>query len=127
MFLPCSYLVLALARDDRTRITVQMKQIQNSIGDATLETVGSIIELATNAESLWKHMTTIERRDLLDKLLSNRWLNGVTVEYEIVKPLRALAEMKGNAGHKRSLRHRFCEWVSGLLRCFVFQIWCRLK
>jgi hypothetical protein len=71
-----------------------MTQAQLSINNAAAETVESIIELATNAESLWKHMTTAERRLLLDKLLSNRILDGVTVRYEIIKPLRALSEMR---------------------------------
>lgn len=78
-----------------------MKRAQLRINDAAIETVESIIQLATNAESLWIHMTTEERRLLLDKLLSNRVLSGVTVEYEIVKPLRTLAEMREDQNWRR--------------------------
>ena len=81
-------------QEEQFQYAAMMKQAQLTINDAALETVESIIELATNAESLWKHMTTEERRSLLDKLLSNRALDGVTVEYEIVKPLRTLSEMR---------------------------------
>jgi hypothetical protein len=63
--------------------------------------VESIIELANKAESLWIHMSTEERRELLDKLLSNRWLDGITVQYEIVKPLRMISEMKENSTWRR--------------------------
>lgn len=41
-------------------------------------------------------MARLERRELLDKPLSNRWLDGLTVRYEIIKPLRTLSEMKEN-------------------------------
>ncbi len=78
-----------------------MEQAQLTINDAALETVESIIELATNAESLWKHMTTEERRSLLDKLLSNRVLDGASVRYEIIKPLRTLSEMREDQKWRR--------------------------
>jgi DNA invertase Pin-like site-specific DNA recombinase len=81
-------------QDERKLYANLMQQAQLAINGAALETVESIIELATNAESLWKHMTTEERRILLEKVLSNRVLNDVTVEYEIIKPLRTLGEMK---------------------------------
>ncbi len=90
-----------LSKNKRMEYMSLMKQAQLQINEAAGETIESIIELATNAESLWNHMTTQERRELLDKLLSNRWLNGVTVEYEIVKPLRTLAEMKENRNWRR--------------------------
>ncbi len=83
-------------QEEQVQFTEKMELAQLSINDAVGETVESIIELATNAESLWKHMTTEERRLLLDKLLSNRVLDGVTVRYEIIKPLRTLSEMKEN-------------------------------
>ncbi len=78
-----------------------MQQAQLRINDVAAETVESIIELATNADSLWIHMTTEERRLLLDKLLSNRVLDGVTVRYELIKPLRTLCEMKTDSRWRR--------------------------
>lgn len=87
--------------DEQIQFTNMMEQAQLSINDAGRETVESIIELANNAESLWKHMTAEERRELLDKLLSNQVLDGITVRYEIVKPLRTLAEMKEDSNWRR--------------------------
>jgi hypothetical protein len=59
-------------QEEQLQYTAMMKQAQTAISDAALETVESIIELATNAESLWKHMTTEERRLLLDKGSSSK-------------------------------------------------------
>ena len=88
-------------QEEQVQYTNMMEQAQLSINDAGRETVESIIELATNAETLWKYMTTEERRLLLDQILSNRVLNGVTIEYEIVKPLRVLSEMKSDQKWRR--------------------------
>ena len=88
-----------------------MRQAQLAINDAALETVESTIELATNAESLWIHVKKEEKRELLGNLLSKRVLDGVTVRYEIIKPLRTLAEMKENIDWRRradsNCRNRF--------------------
>jgi hypothetical protein len=54
-----------------------------------------------------------ERRLLLDKLLSNRKLDGASVPYEIVKPLRVLSEMRffsldgGKQGIKKGHKRPF--------------------
>ncbi|MBV2168686.1 MAG: hypothetical protein KUL82_08260 [Bdellovibrio sp.] len=74
-----------------------MRQTQLKINGTDAETVDSIIELDNKAESLWIHMSAEEKRELLDKLLSNRWLDGLNVRYEIIKPLRTLAEMNGKS------------------------------
>ncbi len=88
-------------QEEQVEYTELMERAQSTINDAGRETVQSIIELATNAESLWNHMTNEERRSLLNKLLSNRILDGVSVRYEIVKPLQVLGEMKGNSKWRR--------------------------
>lgn len=88
-------------QDERRQFSNLMKQAQLKINESAVETVGSIIELANNAESLWIHMSIEERRELLDRLLSNRWLDGLTVRYEIVKPLRTLSEMKQDQNWRR--------------------------
>lgn len=88
-------------QDERRHYAELMKQTQLKINGTAAETVESIIELANKAESLWIHMNTEEKRELLDKLLSNRWLDGLTVRYEIIKPLRTLAEMKENQNWRR--------------------------
>jgi len=103
-------------QDEQLQYTNMMKQAQLAINDTAGETVKSIIELANNAESLWIHMSHDERRLLLEKLLSNRVLDGVTVRYEIVKPLRILSEMIGNqnwrSGWDLNPRYLFCKYES---------------
>ncbi len=88
-------------QEERLYFADLMKSTQMKIGDSVLETVESIIELANNAESLWIHMTTGERKQLLDKLLSNRWFDGLSMRYEIIKPLRILSEMKEDSNWRR--------------------------
>lgn len=88
-------------QEEQVEYTELMDRAQGMINTAGRETVQSIIELATNAESLWNHMTNDERRSLLNKLLSNRSLDGVSVRYEIVKPLRTLSEMKEKSNWRR--------------------------
>jgi DNA invertase Pin-like site-specific DNA recombinase len=88
-------------QEEQLQYARMMKDAQLTINDAAAETVESIIQLATNVDSLWKHMTTEERRLLLDKLLSNRVLDGASVRYEIIKPLRTLGEMRENVKWRR--------------------------
>lgn len=88
-------------QEEQTEFAALMEHAQLSISDAGRETVTSIIELATNAESLWNHMSNEERKTLLNKLLSNRSLEGVNVRYEIIKPLRTIGEMKENSNWRR--------------------------
>ena len=64
------------------------------IDGAYLETTKSTLELAINAKSLWNTRPPHERREFLDRLLSNPTLEGVTVKYELRKPWGVLAEMK---------------------------------
>ena len=83
-----------------------MERAQLDINGAALETAKSILQLATNAESLWKLATPQERRSLLDDLLYNPALNGVSVRYDIIKPLRTLSEMNRDKsfGGEREIR-----------------------
>lgn len=88
-------------QEERRTYAKLMEQTQLRINGKAAETVESIIELATNAKSLWIHMTTQEKKELLDQLLSNRWLDGLSVRYEIIKPLRTLSEMKEDSNWRR--------------------------
>ncbi len=83
-------------RKERSHFTDLMEKTQGMIHEAVGETVESILQLATNAESLWKLATPVERRKLLEQLLYNPVLEGVSVRYEIIKPLRTLSKMKEN-------------------------------
>lgn len=81
-------------RQERAQFTNLMERAQLDINGAALETAKTILQLATNAESLWKLQSPEERRLLLDDLLYNPTLDGLSMRYEIVKPLRTLSEMK---------------------------------
>ncbi len=88
-------------QDERRNFAQLMKTAQLKINESAGETIESIIELTNNAESLWIHMTSEERKELLDKLLSNRWLDGITVRYELIKPFQTLSEMKQDQNWRR--------------------------
>ena len=88
-------------QDEQVHYTALMEKAQLMINDAAGESVKSILELATNAESLWKRRSPEERRLFLEKLLSNPTLDVATVRYEIIKPLRTLSEMKENSNWRR--------------------------
>jgi hypothetical protein len=88
-------------REERSHFTKLMKRAQLDINGAALETAKTILQLATNAESLWNLRTPEERRSLLDDLLYNPTLDGLSVRYEIIKPLRTLSEMKTDQSWRR--------------------------
>lgn len=74
----------------------RLEEYQHIINGAQNETARSILELATTAKSLWNQRSPIERRQLLDMLLSNRSLSGSSVEFVLKKPFAVLAEMATN-------------------------------
>lgn len=80
-------------KDLRTDLNKKMENYKNVLNGSQLETARSTIELATIAKSLWKQRSPIERRQLLDMLLSNRSLDGVTVRFNLKKPFEILAKM----------------------------------
>ena len=62
-----------------------------------------LFELAKQARTLWNQRTPTERRQLLEMVLSNPRLDGVTVRYDMKKPFAILSEMtKGNDWRARS-------------------------
>ena len=67
------------------------------LDDKYLVTADRIFELAKQARTLWIQRTPTERRQLLEMVLSNPRLDGVTVRYDMKKPFAILSEMtKGN-------------------------------
>ncbi len=58
-----------------------------------MESVKSILELATSAKSLWIRKSAQERKDFLNMILSNPILEGVNVRYELKKPFAVLVKM----------------------------------
>ena len=72
-------------RDQRNHFTKLLHKANLMINDAGMETVKSILELATNAKSLWKSRPSHERKELLETLLSNPVLDlPLTVDFLIV-------------------------------------------
>lgn len=80
-------------KNARKELLLKLEQFQSIINGAQMETSRSIIELAISAKSLWKQGTPMERRNILELLLSNRSLDGLTVRYDLKKPFVILAEM----------------------------------
>jgi hypothetical protein len=58
-----------------------------------IETAKTVLELATSAKSLWIDRSAYERREFLNKVLSNPILDGLTVRYELKKPFAVLLKM----------------------------------
>ena len=81
-------------RADRASITEQIETLQLSLTSAVVETVHSVLELAKSAKSFWISQTTVERKKVLEMILSNPVLDGATVRYELKKPFKVLSEMK---------------------------------
>ncbi|WII72176.1 recombinase family protein [Bdellovibrio sp. 22V] len=61
--------------------------------ETTSITAKKIIELANNAESLWKLRSPSEKKEFLELILSNYWLDGVTLCFDLKKPFKILGEM----------------------------------
>lgn len=61
-----------------------------------MESVKSILELATSAKSLWIRKSAQERKEFLNMILSNPILDGVNVRYELKKPFAVLVKMLEN-------------------------------
>jgi site-specific DNA recombinase len=81
-------------RKERSEFTALLEQANLAITDAILETAKSILELASQAKSLWLSRAPAERRNLLDRILSNPVLEGATVRYNLKKPFIVLSGMK---------------------------------
>ncbi len=84
------------------RIRVERSRLDAAIATAAdqnteyLVTAQRTLELASRAKSLWNSRSPHERRDLLEKLLSNQSWDGVTARYDLRKPFDVLAKMRGD-------------------------------
>ena len=92
---------IANVRSERTRFTNLLEKAQLNINEVTGETFKSILQLATDAKSLWKKQSDVERANMLKMLLSNQELDGASVRYQLILPLRVLLDMKGNSNWRR--------------------------
>ena len=83
-----------LIRADRDVFGQRLEQANLAINGAVMKTAKEILELATNATSLWKTAPRSERVEYLKKICSNPVLEGQTVRYDLKKPFLVLAKMK---------------------------------
>ena len=63
-------------RTERDRFTKLLESGQINIDNVVCETAQTILQLATNAESLWKNRSKQEQAMFIEKLLSNQLLAG---------------------------------------------------
>ncbi len=71
----------------------RLNAANGALDDGYLMNAERVFELAKKARSLWNRHASEGRRQLLEKLVSNPTLDGVTVRYEMKTPLAILAEM----------------------------------
>ena len=88
---------------ERHQAAERLSAASEELDDKYLATADRIFELAKRARSLWNQRSPAEKRQLLEMVLSNPRLDGVTVRWEMKKPFAILAEMtKGNDWRARS-------------------------
>lgn len=83
-------------RADKRRAEETLAYTRNGSNPDELITARRILELASRAKSLWNSRNAHEKRELLEKLLSNPQWDGATMRYDLKKPFAVLAEMRGN-------------------------------
>lgn len=86
--------VRAQIREEMKYFTDQFTTAQDRINSTVIETAQSVIELCMSARSLWKGRSEGERLEFLEDILSNRWLDGSSVRYELKKPFKVMHEMR---------------------------------
>lgn len=82
---------------ERQHKTDLMQQANETIDDVHESTAQQILELATQAKSLWVTWSPQEQRQFLERILSNQVVDGLTVRYEMKKPFRTLSEMASSS------------------------------
>ncbi len=80
--------------EDRSQLIQQLEQLQKGLTSAVLDSAKTVLELAKSMKSIWKTMTTQERKEALDHVVSNPILNGVNVQFNLRKSFGVLIEMK---------------------------------
>lgn len=83
-------------REDRRHYTQLLRDSNLAISDAWKVSAQRVIELATNAKSLWNQGSPQERMDYLKKVCSNPMLDMTNLRYDLKKPFVTIAEMKEN-------------------------------
>ncbi|MDP2342689.1 MAG: recombinase family protein [Deltaproteobacteria bacterium] len=80
-------------QEERLRLTRQVQAAGEALDDRYLKTAADVLELAKSARSLWESRTPSEKRLLIERLVSNATLDGVTVRYDLKKPFAILGRM----------------------------------
>ena len=104
---------LARIRTNRDGLTDQLATLQKGLTSAVMETAKTVLELSTSAKTLWNIRPAEERRVMLDKLLSNPILNGVSIQFELKKPFAVLVQMTENVSWcaERDLNPHACAYA----------------
>lgn len=80
-------------RQDRDIYRNELERLQNQSRTYFRETAQSTLELASSAKSLYLSRSPEEKREFLEKLLSNPTLDGQSLRYDLRKPFGVLAKM----------------------------------
>ena len=88
---------LARVRSERQRYMDILCKAQDEITGVVLETAKNILELAQMMPELYLRRTPQEKRELLEKILSNPVLDGVSVRYELKRPFSLIAKMASSS------------------------------
>ena len=87
---------LARIREHRAGLVRKLDETHDALDDKLLVTADRVLELAKQAKTLWEQQDAVGKRALLDKLVLNPRLDGANARYDLKKPYRTLAEMRGN-------------------------------
>lgn len=88
--------IMAKVKESRRYYTGLIAKCSDTIIDSHSRTIKKIIELSTNAESLWNSRSAVEKVEFLKRVVSNPVLDGPTIRYDLQKPFAVLAKMSGN-------------------------------
>lgn len=90
-----SYLTISKRlKRDKFSLRNELNALQTESQLFFRENVQSTLELASSAKSLYLSRSAIDKRKLLEMLVSNPILDGITLQYDLKKPFGLLAKMK---------------------------------
>jgi DNA invertase Pin-like site-specific DNA recombinase len=101
-----------IQKQNKANSLSEIEKLEGSKSNIRLETIESTLQLAKDAKTLWEKRSDADKAVLLEKLLSNQSLNGVTVEFNLKKPFQMLSEMSRNSSWRRGwdLNPRYHFW-----------------
>lgn len=81
-------------QEERLRLNRRREAASAALDGRYLKTAADVLELAKSARRLWDSRTPAEKRQLIEKLVSNPTLDGVTVRYDLKKPFAIRARWR---------------------------------